>query len=282
MDREEGRAALLVGALVVFIVLLFGMLLDTAGGSPDAPAATATPPASILSGRTEGAPEETSSVAPRQHQAAPGLLPPVAGSGQPQPVSSAAWPPDGVSSMRGVLAVLAVAMANDRRAIVSSAAAMAAIPKPAPGDPAIAREKSEAGMNALAGAAYETAIARLEEGVRADPGDAALRNNLGRALMMFGKLDEAKQALVDSIALEPGRASAWTDLGIVLARESEEDLAAAAFVTSMAVSKPQDNAIDRVAAVARSADVASVMVAAARALDSPTVRDSAPTLTAPP
>ena len=171
--------------------------------------------------------------------------------------------------------MLSVAMADDREAILRSKAAIDTFPKPARGDPATAAAKNEAAKTALNEAAYETAIARLREGIQADPADPQLRDKLGRALTGFGKFDEAKEALANSIALDAGNAAAWADLGVVLAWQRQDDLAAAAFATSVAVSKPQDGAIDHLAAITRSGDAPWVAMAAARALESRTVRETA-------
>jgi Flp pilus assembly protein TadD len=180
----------------------------------------------------------------------------------------------------GVLAVLAVAMADDKEAILSAKAAMDGFPRPLPGDQPVAREKNRAAMDALKEGSYETAIARLNEGIQADPGDAQLRRSLGHALMMSGRLDDARNALVDSVTLDSARGGAWADLGLVLARQGEQDLAAAAFMASVAVSKPEDKAIERLAGLSRSDGDRAVQKAAAKALESRTIRDAA--VLAPP
>jgi tetratricopeptide (TPR) repeat protein len=185
-----------------------------------------------------------------------------------QPPSATVWPPRETSPTIGVLAILALAIAENKGAIASAMATMDAFPKPMRGDAALAREKNEAGMSALRENSYAMAIARLNEGIQADPADAELRNNLGHALMISGRFDDAKMALIDSITLDPARAAAWVDLARVFARQGDQELAAAAFVVSVAVSKPGENAIAHLTALSQSNEDAAVRMAAAKALES--------------
>ena len=199
--------------------------------------------------------------------------PPLSTQVLPQPASPTVWPTQGVAPPM-VIAMLAVAMTDDKEAILLTKATLDAFPKPMSGDQAVAREKNEAGMNALKEAAYETAIARLNEGIEAAPGDAELRNNLGHALMIFGRFDDAKRALIDSIALDAARGAAWVNLGLALAAQGDHDSAAAAFIASVAVSKPGESAIEYLTTLSQLNAHPGVKTAAARALESRTVRDS--------
>lgn len=184
------------------------------------------------------------------------------------------WPPQGFAPTIGVYAMLAAAMAGNKELILSAKAAIDAIPKPIGGDRDIAREKEKAALNALKEDAYETAIVRLHEAIKADPSDAELRMNLGYALMTSGRFDDAKNALVDSITLNSEGGAAWVALGLVLAKQGDLDSATAAFISSVAVSKPGMNAIEYFKTLSQSDEDSGVKMAAAKALESRTIKEA--------
>lgn len=194
---------------------------------------------------------------------------------EPLGLAAADWPAQAVPAAAGVFGVLAVAMNDDRKAILSARATMDAFRRPVRGDQAAARQKNSAGLNALKEGSLDMAIELLKAGIEADSGDAELSSNLGRALMLSGRLDEAKAALIGSLTLDSERAPAWLDLGLVFARQGDPDLAAAAFITSGAVSRSGLDTVNRFVSLSQSAADRGVQEAAARALGSRVLRDSA-------
>lgn len=213
------------------------------------------------SGETASVPDRVSAIRPEETTLSQPVL------------SPRASPLPEVAPTTRVLGMLAMALAGDKEAVLSTMATMDAFPKPMHGDAALAREKNDAGVSALRQNSYGTAIARFHEGIQADPANAEIRYNLGQALMASGRFNDAKQALIDSVTLEPARAAAWVNLGLVFVRQGEEELAAAAFIASMTVSKPGDDAIGYFTALSHTNEDPAVRMAAAKALESDALKD---------
>lgn len=180
----------------------------------------------------------------------------------PQPVAIARM---------SVLALIAAAMTDNKAAILSAKVALDSFPKPEEGDRDLGREKNKLGLNALKENAYETAIARLNEGVAADPSDVELKSNLGYALMMAGKLDDAKKTLIDSVALDSAHGATWANLGQTLAKQGNVDSAVAAFVNSFIFSRAQNKTVEYLTNLSQSDMDVMVRLAAAKALEAPLI-----------
>ena len=88
-------------------------------------------------------------------------------------------------------------------------------PKPAPRDPAAAREALQRGLAALRAGDLNAALTAFQQASDNDPGNADAVNHLGLVERKLGRFPDAERDLQRALALEPTRASAWFQLAQV-------------------------------------------------------------------
>ncbi len=108
--------------------------------------------------------------------------------------------------------MIELAAANDDAGVTAMRRMLEQEPRPAPREPAAAREALQRGQAALRTDDLNAALNEFQQASRDDPSSADAVNYLGLVQRKLGRLPDAERDLQKALALEPTRAVAWFQL----------------------------------------------------------------------
>lgn len=141
-------------------------------------------------------------------------------------------------------AMLAFARTDDLAGAMQAAKAIDALPRPARGDRAAARELNRSALAALNASKADDAVKLLEEAHQTDPGDEEVVSNLAYAYSLDGQLAKSEDTAVIALSLNPRRTSVWAPLAVTLAKENRADQAVEAMWLAFQFSADRQKTLD--------------------------------------
>lgn len=108
--------------------------------------------------------------------------------------------------------MIELAATNDEAGVTAMQRMLEQEPRPAPRDPAAAREALQRGQAALQAEDLKAALAAFQQASQNDPSNADAINYLGLVHRKLGQLPDAERDIQQALALEPSRAVAWFQL----------------------------------------------------------------------
>jgi tetratricopeptide (TPR) repeat protein len=120
-------------------------------------------------------------------------------------------------------------------------------PPGSPGDPGIAKEWNERGIEAASAGRHAEAAELFRRAIREDPSYAAAQNNLGIVLVEFGRFRESAIAFATAARLEPRASEPRINLGNLYQRVGWHDEAVAEYQRALALDPDSEVALGHLA-----------------------------------